>query len=73
MAEHDIELAAVTIFKIQDGAKLLQSNPRAGEPIAHALRKWSLPAIRYILTYQIDDDVVRIVRVHHARENREAP
>ena len=37
------------------------------------VRLLSIPDIQYIITYRIDNVDVWIVRIHHARENREAP
>lgn len=37
------------------------------------MRLLSIPDIQYIITYRIDDAEVWIVRIHHARENRDIP
>ena len=37
----------------------------------NGVRLLSIPDIQYIITYRIEDSAVWIVRVHHAREDRE--
>ncbi|MEG3176364.1 type II toxin-antitoxin system RelE/ParE family toxin [Sphingomonas sp. RB3P16] len=73
LAQRDIDLAHRTIATIRLRAQRLVAYPQLGRPVGRAYREWSIIEVRYVVTYAISDGQVRIVRVHHARENRETP
>jgi toxin ParE1/3/4 len=51
-------------------ARFLTDFPHAGPNVADSpLRKWSVGRTGYQLLYMVSDDVIEIVRVHHARED----
>ena len=59
------------IFERSQSLAILPFQGRATE--TGQVRLLSIPDIQYIITYRIEESALWIVRVHHARENRETP
>jgi plasmid stabilization system protein ParE len=73
LAQRDIDLAHRMIATIRLRSQRLVDYPQLGRPVGRGFREWSIIEVGYVVTYGISDGQVRVVRVHHARENRERP
>ena len=73
-ADRDIGLAERLEDELRQRAELLAAFPNMGRRISdNGHREISLVNLQCILRYRLADDVILILRVHHARENRETP
>ncbi len=56
-----------------DAADFLLQHPKAGPAVERtAFRKWRVPQTPYIFVYRVTPAELRIVRVVHAAQNRQA-
>jgi plasmid stabilization system protein ParE len=73
-ADKDVDRAERLEEELRRRSELLGRFPEAGRRIGtKGHRQISLVNLQCILRYRIADEVVLILRVHHARENRETP
>ncbi|WP_161988948.1 type II toxin-antitoxin system RelE/ParE family toxin [Sphingomonas glacialis] len=73
-ADRDVGLAERLEEELRHRAELLAAFPKMGRRISDkGHREMSLVNLQCILRYRLADDVILILRVHHARENRETP
>ena len=63
------EYAARTLVAIRSRAKFLEDFPHGGRPHQDDTRVLRVFDTPYLLRYQIIDDVVSVLRLHHEREN----
>lgn len=57
--------------RLDERVMSLTGVPGQGRPAGRAHRVLSIPDIRLVVRYRIDEDAIRILRVWHAREHRE--
>ncbi len=70
LAEQDQELAVRVIEAVQQSVTRLADHPRSGSPLdMHSARKISVPRFRYVVIYELRDQVVVISRVWHMSQN----
>lgn len=74
-SQHSVTRADAVERRLLDRVASLSDLPRQGRPVALGMRQLSLPDVQLIVRYRIveDDNVIRIVRVLHTRENRDQP
>ena len=71
-ADRDVVLAERLEEELRRRAELLASFPEMGRRINDkGHREMSMVNLQCVLRYRLADDVILILRVHHARENRE--
>ncbi len=72
IASDNPQAAMRVVERIRERSLLLEASPRLGKPIAEqpGLRELILSRYPYVLVYEIDDGVVRILAVFHQSQDR---
>ena len=69
-ADNPVAAEAVS-QRLKKAILLLAENPNIGRPIGDSqIREWTVPGLRYLIPYRVDDDKVVIMRIWHTRPAR---
>ena len=67
--ELDPALAIDMLERIEACPAPLLDFPHIGSPTTDGTRKWQARKTPFILFYDVDDDAIEIVSIHHVRSN----
>lgn len=57
--------------RLKKAILLFAENPNIGRPIGGSqIREWTVPGLRYLVPYRVEDDVVVIMRIWHTRRDK---
>lgn len=73
-AQRSVTYAERVDARLLERADAIERMPHMGRPLGRAgLRTLSIVDIQYVIIYALVDERITILRIHHTRQNRDAP